>query len=111
MRKTIGTLMLAALLCGFTPLSASAQRYYMPRQQARISQGLANGSITRAEAARIQNRINRLFEFEQQANADGYVDEQERQIIDNERYSIAREIDQLTGEGQYQYQYPYQPQR
>jgi hypothetical protein len=102
MKKIFGSLMLAALLSGFTPLSASAQGYYMPRQQARIRQGIMNGSITRAEAARLQDRIARLFQFEQQANADGYVDGYERQFIDNERYSIAREVDQATNNWQNQ---------
>ena len=103
MRKIFGTLMLAALLFGFNLQPASAQRYYMPRQQARIQQGLRTGTITANEAARLQERIDRLYDFERQANADGYVDNYERQVIDNERYSIATEIDRLTGDWQYQY--------
>jgi hypothetical protein len=105
MRKLYGFIMLATLLFGMAPLSVSAQGYYMPRQHARISQGLVNGSITRAEAERLFDRIARVYEIEQQAKMDGFVDEYERQLIDSERVSIASEIDELTNDRRYQDRY------
>ena len=61
-------------------------------QQQRINQGVATGQLTPREAARMQNRQNRLNVNEARAKADGVVTPAERRRLQREANRNSRKI-------------------
>lgn len=61
-------------------------------QQARIQQGLRDGSLTRHEAARLQAEQARIADFERRAKADGHIDRREGAILGRALNESSRHI-------------------
>jgi hypothetical protein len=62
------------------------------RQQARIADGLADGSLTRHEAHRLQHQQRHIRQAERHAKADGVVSAQERRHITSMQDRASRSI-------------------
>jgi hypothetical protein len=82
-------LTVAALACTLGALAAAAPaqagvNQRQARQEARISQGQANGSLTARESTRLNRQQNRIARYEAKSRADG------KGLNRNERANIAR---------------------
>lgn len=62
------------------------------RQDARIQQGVNQGSITPAEQARLQQQQQRLDRAEARAESDGRVSAAERQRLERRQDAASRQI-------------------
>lgn len=62
------------------------------KQQARINQGVASGSITPQEQARLQARQNRIATKKAAAKADGVVTQRERKQLTHQQNHASKGI-------------------
>jgi len=62
------------------------------RQEARIAEGVADGSLTRPEARRLQQQQRHIRQAEHHAKADGTVTAQERQRLAKLQNHASRSI-------------------
>lgn len=78
-----------AVLCAILPVAAFAQTntprvdQREARQEARIDQGAASGSLTQREAARLDRGQRHIDNMESRAKSDGVVTGQERKRLDH----------------------------
>lgn len=70
------------------------------RQQARIQAGVADGSLTRAEAHHLQRQQRHIRHAERHAKADGVVTAQERQRLTAMQNHASRSIKRQKHDGQ-----------
>jgi hypothetical protein len=90
-----GIILLAALTFA-TPVFAQTATpdldRRIARQEARIEQGVRNGSLTRSEAARLRRDEARLKQQRARAKADGVVTRKERAALQREADRMDRRI-------------------
>lgn len=72
-------------------------------QQHRIAAGVANGQLTRREAAYLQHREADVRRVERRARADGYMSPSERARINRMLDANSRAIARQRGDGQYRW--------
>jgi hypothetical protein len=94
MKKIIFALTAAATL--MVPMAASAQAWRSINQRQtnlynRIEQGVRNGSLTRPEARRLQNRFTTIARLENRYRANG-LSMSERRDLDQRFDSLSRQI-------------------
>lgn len=70
------------------------------RQQARIQAGVANGSLTHAEARHLQHQQHRIRHAERHAKADGVVTAHERQRLAAMQNHASRSIQRQKHDAQ-----------
>ncbi len=94
MKKLILALTAAATLT--IPMAASAQAWQSVNQRQsnlynRIEQGVRNGSLTRPEARRLQNRFNNIARLERQYRTGG-LSMRERRDLDQRFDALSSQI-------------------
>jgi hypothetical protein len=72
-------------------------------QERRIQEGLANGTLTRHEAARLERGQARIRQMERRALANGRMTPYERAEIERAQDQQSRRIAQLTHDRDYSY--------
>ena len=72
------------------------------RQEARIANGVADGSLTRAEARHLQRQQRHIRHAERHAKADGVVTAQERQRLARMQGHASRSIHRQKHDAQVQ---------
>jgi hypothetical protein len=98
-----------AVLCIFVPVVAFAQmstprvdqREF--RQEARIQQGVASGSLTRQEAMRLERGQQHVANMEVRAKSDGVVTNQERRRLHQAQEVQSRHISNQKHDRQHDY--------
>ena len=97
---------IAALFAAFTLLAATGVDAGTPRvdarqarQDARIAQGVANGSLTRCEADRLDDRTDRVRATEARYRASGGVDARERRDLARRQNSLSADIHEQRHDG------------
>jgi hypothetical protein len=73
------------------------------KQQARIHQGVANGELTRKEAAGLQMQQASVQRHKRAAKADGVVTPRERRSINRHQNRASRNIAHQKNDGQNRY--------
>lgn len=87
-----------AVLCALLPVAAWAQTatprvdQREARQEARIQQGAASGSLTPRETARLERGQQRVENMEARAKSDGVVTRQERRHMEHAQSVQSRHI-------------------
>lgn len=70
------------------------------RQQGRITQGVASGEVTRAEAKRLRAEQRHIRRAERRAKADGDVTNRERARLQRKQNKASRDIRRQKNDGQ-----------
>ena len=90
---------LAAAVLSLSAFAAGAAGTETPRvdqrqarQEQRIDQGIASGTLTKPEARRMNRQQNRIDRAENQAKADGVVTAQERKTLTKAQNRSSRHI-------------------
>lgn len=73
------------------------------QQQARIHQGVHNGSLTYREAARLQYQQVQIQRHENRVKADGVVTRHERYHLNQHQNAASRNINRQKRDGQRRY--------
>ena len=101
--KSFGIAVLAAALALFAATSALAGTPRVDarqaRQDARIAHGVDNGSLTRCEATRLDDRAGRIHRTEARYRASGGVDSRERRILARRQNDLSADIHEQKHDG------------
>ena len=93
--NTVSTAVAAAavtLTLAAAPAFADRVDQRQANQEARIQQGLRDGSLTRAEAARLKAEQDRIAALERQAERDGRVTREERARLERAQEQASKHI-------------------
>jgi len=92
---TIALLSLAGFSAAQAQVNTPRVDARQAHQQARIADGLADGSLTRPEARRLQRQQHQIHRAERHAKADGVVTGQERHRLARLQDHASRSIHRL----------------
>ena len=97
----IAALFAALLLCAAASADAGTPRVdaRQARQDARIAHGAGNGSLTRCEADRLDDRADRVRATEARYRASGGVDARERRDLARRQNSLSADIHEQKHDG------------
>lgn len=91
-------------LAGATAAQAASDSHQVDirqaRQQARIANGVADGSLTRPEARQLQQQQRHIRQAERHAKADGVVTARERQHLARLQHQASRHIQRQKHDAQ-----------
>ena len=97
----IAALAAALALFAATSVNAGTPRVdaRQARQDARIAHGVHNGSLTRCEATRLDNRADRIRHTEARYRASGGVDMRERRTLARRQNDLSADIHEQKNDG------------
>ena len=102
-QRFAGMVLAALLLAGETSAAQTVDQAFDARladQERRIAEGLRDGSLTPAEAARLQQAESRLNREAARIQADGVITPQERARMERHLDRVSREILHQQHDGQ-----------
>ncbi|MCG8463814.1 MAG: hypothetical protein MI750_03045 [Xanthomonadales bacterium] len=102
-RLMVPVFAIVALAAFTSSVQAASINQRQHQQQARIHQGLHNGSLTYREAARLQYQQVQIQRHENRVKADGVVTRHERYHLNQHQNAASRNINRQKRDGQRRY--------